>query len=217
MISRTALLVGATGLIGSHCLQTLYNDPAYSEVIALVRKPLLKKHRKLKEVITNFTKLDQTLSSITTHDIYCCLGTTIKKAGSQEAFRKIDYSLVVTVAEFMKKKGAEQFIVISAMGADHNSKIFYNRTKGEMEEGLKRLAYPCLRILRPSLLLGHREEFRFGEKIAVVLAPVLKPLLVGPLKKYAPVEAEVVARFMVKVAHEQPVTGVHIYESNEIS
>lgn len=216
MAPHTALLVGATGLIGGYCLQTLCDASYYSEVTTLVRKPLLKTHRKLKKVITKFDNLERELSSIQADDVYCCLGTTIKKAGSQEAFKKIDFSLVVTIAKLMREQGAEQFLVISALGANKDSKVFYNRTKGEMEEALKDLDYPCLRIIRPSLLLGPREEFRFGEKVGVFLAPLLKPLLLGSLKKYRPVQAESVAQFMVKVAHEQPVSGIHLYESNLI-
>lgn len=213
---RKALIVGATGLIGGYCLDTLCDDPNYSEVIALARKPLLKTHRKLKTVETKFDNLEHELSNLQANDVYCCLGTTIKKAGSQEAFRNIDHTLVVTVAELMRKLGSEQFLVISAMGADSNSKIFYNRTKGEMEEALKEIGYPCLRIFRPSLLLGKRDEFRFGEKVGGLLTPVLKLFLIGSLKKYAPVEAESVAQFMVKAAHEEPVSGVHVYESDMI-
>ncbi len=145
------------------------------------------------------------------------MGTTIKKAGSQEAFKQVDYTLVVTVAEIMKQQGAEQFIVISSMGADKNSKVFYSRVKGEMEQALKEINYPCLRIIRPSLLLGSREEFRLGEKIGVILAPVLQPLMLGSLKKYRPVQAESVAEFMVNVAREEPISGVHVYESNTIT
>jgi uncharacterized protein YbjT (DUF2867 family) len=216
MPTRKALIVGATGLIGGYCLQALYDDPIYSEVTAIVRKPILKTHRKLKKITSNFDNLEPKLSIIQAHDVYCCLGTTIKKAGSQEAFRKIDHTLVVTVAELMRKQGSEQFLVISAMGADSNSKIFYNRTKGEMEETLKEIGYPCLRIFRPSLLLGKRDEFRFGEKVGGLLTPVLKLFLIGSLKKYTPVEAESVAQFMVKAAHEEPVSGVHVYESDMI-
>ena len=216
MTTRKALIVGATGLVGGFCLQALLDDDNYSEVIALVRKPLLKTHRKLKTVVTTFDNLEPELSNIHADDVYCCLGTTIKKAGSQEAFKKVDHTLVVTVAELMKKQGAEQFLVISAMGADKDSKVFYNRVKGEMEAALQELGYPCLRIIRPSLLLGPREEFRLGEKIAVMLTPLLKPFLLGSLKKYRPVEAEKVAQFMVKVAREEPIVGVHVYESNVI-
>ncbi len=217
MISRKALIIGSTGLIGGYTLKHLYNDPTYAEVTALVRKPLLERHRKLKEVITDYSNLEKALSPATANDVYCCLGTTIKKAGSQENFSKVDRSLVVDVARVMKNQGAEQFIVISAMGANSTSKVFYNRIKGEMEEALKGLGFPCLRIIRPSLLLGHREEFRFGEKVAILMSPFWKLFLVGSLKKYAPVEAEAVARFMVKVAHEGPVFGVHIYESDHIT
>jgi uncharacterized protein YbjT (DUF2867 family) len=218
MTTRTALIVGATGLTGGHCLQTLLDDPTYSEVTALARKPLLKTHRKLKTIITKFDKnLEQELSKTQTHDVYCCLGSTIKKAGSQQAFKAVDHTLVVTVAELMRKQGAEQFIVISSMGANKDSKVFYNRVKGEMEQALQELDYPCLRIIRPSLLLGSREEFRLGEKIGVLLTPVLKLFMMGSLKKYRPVQAESVARFMVKVAHEEPVSGVNLYESDMIS
>lgn len=216
MAERNALIVGATGLIGSFCLQNLFNDSAYSEAIALVRRPLLEKHRKLKEIITDFSDLDRKLSTVNAHDVFCCLGTTIKKAGSQQAFRQVDYELVVTVAELMKEKGAEQFIVISAMGANKDSRIFYNRVKGEMEEAVKEVGYSCLRIIRPSLLLGKREEFRFAERVGVLLNPLLKLILVGLLKNYRPVEADKVGWFMVKIAHERPVAGVHIYESNQI-
>ncbi len=214
MTTRNALLVGATGLIGSFCLQALLDNPDYSIVIALVRKPLLTTHRKLKVILSKFDNLQNDLADIQVHDVYCCLGTTIKKAGSQEAFEKIDLSLVVMIAGLMKKQGAEQFLVVSALGADKNSKVFYNRVKGETEAALQELGYPCLRIIRPSLLLGPREEFRLGEKVAVLLTPLLQPLLFGGLKKYRPVEAEKVAEFMVKVARKKPISGVHVYESN---
>ncbi|MFT5701467.1 MAG: hypothetical protein ACI8ZB_004362 [Desulforhopalus sp.] len=216
MPMRKALIVGASGLVGGHCLQALLDDDNYSEVTALVRKPLLKTDRKLRVVITHFDNLEHDLSNIQAHDVYCCLGTTIKKAGSQEAFKRIDYTLVVTVAELMQRQGAEQFLVISAMGADTSSKVFYNRTKGEMEVAIQGLGYPCIRIIRPSLLLGNRDEFRLGEKAGAILTPVLKPFMIGSLKKYRPVRAELVAQYMLKVAHEKPISGVHVYESDLI-
>lgn len=214
MTTRKALIVGASGLVGRFCLQALLDELNYSEVIALVRKPIIKTHRKLRTVVTKYLQVD--LSSIHADDVYCCLGTTIKNAGSQEAFKKVDLGLVVTVAELMKKQRAEQFLVISAMGANKDSMVFYNRTKGEMEAALQKLGYPCLRIIRPSLLLGPREEFRLGERIGVILTPLLKPFLRGSLNKFRPIEAEKVAQFMVKVAHDVPISGVHVYESNQI-
>ena len=120
------------------------------------------------------------------------------------------------IAALMKKQSVEQFLVISAMGADKDSKVFYNRVKGEMEAALQALGYPCLRIIRPSLLLGPRKEFRLGEKVAVLLTPLLKSFFLGSLKKYRSVEAEKVAKFMVKVARDEPIVGVHVYESSVI-
>jgi uncharacterized protein YbjT (DUF2867 family) len=217
MTNRTALIVGATGLIGGFVLQALLSNPVYSHVTAITRKPLLTTHRKLKTIITKFnSNLENDLSSIQAQDVFCCLGTTIKKAGSQEAFKLVDHSLVLSIAEQMRQQGTEQFLVISAMGADPDSKIFYNRVKGDMENALRELDYPCLRIIRPSLLLGKRQEFRLGERIGVLLSPVLKPFMIGSLKKYAPVEAKSVAEFMVKIAGDEPISGIHIYESDFI-
>lgn len=156
------------------------------------------------------------MSNIQAHDVYCCLGTTIKKAGSQEAFKNIYHAFVVWVAELMRKQESEQFVVFSAMGADSKSKVFYNRTKGEMEEDLKGVGYPCLCIIRPSLLLGKREDFRLAEKNGIILTPIIKPFLRGSLKKYSPVDAKAVARFMVNSALEGPVSGVYVYESDMI-
>jgi len=216
MKNRVAVLVGASGLIGGHCLQALLAEPAYVEVIALVRKPILTTHRKLRVIVTDFTDLASILASISGHDVFCCAGTTIKKAGSQKAFREVDYTLVVTVAELMKNLGTEQFLVISSMGADKNSRLFYSRTKGEVEDALSQVGFDCLRIIRPSLLLGDRGEFRFAERLGALLTPLLKPFMVGGMKKYVPVEAGAVGRFMVKAALDEPTSGVHVYESDII-
>ena len=213
---RKALIVGASGLVGRYCLQALLAEQRYSEVTALVRRSLLLEHPKLKKRVVDFEHIKQVVPEIEADDIFCCLGSTIKKAGSRQAFRKTDVSLVVAIAELMRSQGAEQFVVISAMGADTQSRFFYNRIKGEMEAAVQLLEYPCLRIIRPSLLLGSRDEFRFAEKLGIYLAPVLKVLLRGAMEKYRPVEAETVARFMVSVAGKQPISGIHVYESNMI-
>ncbi len=192
MANRKALIVGATGLIGGFCLQALLDDPRYSEVTALVRSPLLQASRKLRTFTVKLCNLENELSrlqSIQTHDVFCCLGTTIKKAGSQEAFKQVDLSMVIKVAELGRRQGAEQFLVISSMGANKDSKVFYSQVKGEMEQALKELGYPCLRIIRLSLLLGSRDVFRLGEKIGGLLAPVVKPFMFGSLRKYRPVQA----------------------------
>ena len=187
MTPRKAMIVGSTGLVGSHLLQNLFNNATYSEITALVRRtPLLKNHRKLKEVITDFSNIDKTLSTITANDVFCCLGTTIKKAGSQVAFRKVDYSLVVDVAKVMRKQGAEQFVVISAMGANSSSKVFYNRIKGDMEEALKGLGYPCLRIIRPSFVVGAKRRIQVGRKDRDTDEPVMEALVGWLVEKISP-------------------------------
>ena len=214
--TRKAIVLGATGLIGNHVLQALLHDPHYTQVTILVRSRFLQTHRKLRVIETDFNDLEEALKSTSASDVFCCLGTTIKKAGSQEAFRAVDYSLVVKIAQMMKENGAGQVLVISAMGANSSSTILYNRVKGEMEEAVKSIGYQSVKILRPSLLLGHRKEFRLAERIGVWLSPLIKILLVGSLKTYAPIEAEKVARFMVKVAIEG-MDGVQVYESEEIS
>lgn len=211
---RSALIVGASGLIGGYCLRAILDDPAYTEVTVLVRKPIPITHIKLKVIVTDFSDLEQVLAPVSARDIFCCLGTTINKSGSQKAFRKIDLDLVLSVAGIMKRRGAEQFLVISSMGAARDAKAFYSRTKGAMELDLRGIGYDCLRILRPSLLLGKRPEFRLGERIGGMLAPLITPLMLGKLKRYAPVQAESVAYFMVKVAKDEPSMGVHIYESD---
>lgn len=216
MNPKKALLVGATGLIGNHVLQSLLHDPRYTEIAILVRNRFLQTHRKLKVIETDFFDLEGALHNVSVDYVFCCLGTTIKKAGSQDAFRAVDYSLVVKLAEIMKENGADQFLVISAMGANSSSKIFYNRVKGEMEEEVKSIGYQSVKILRPSLLLGHRKEFRLAERIGVWLSPLIKLFLVGSLKTYAPIEAEKVARFMIQVSIEG-MDGVQVYESKEIS
>ena len=145
----------------------------------------------------------------------CALGSTIKKAGSQQAFKNIDYTLVLRVAEFAKRFGAEEFSVISALGADRNSGIFYNKVKGEMEEGLKALNFKLLTIIRPSLLLGERKEKRVAEKIFIKLSPLLNKTLFGPLKKYRGIEAHKVATILAQSIKSQD-CGVTVIENSQM-
>lgn len=216
MATRKALVVGATGLIGGGCVQALLENDNYCEVIVVVRRPLAFFHSKLTTVVTPLEDLQADLADIEVDDVFCCLGTTIKKAGSQEAFKAVDYTLVVDIARIMKKRGAQQFVVISSIGADENSKVFYSKTKGQMEKALVSMKYLHLHIVRPSLLLGSRQEFRFGEHLAGFISPVIKPLLRGRLKKYRPIKAQTVASFMAGLAVKEPLKTINIYESNDI-
>jgi len=212
---KNALLVGATGLVGGHCLQFLLQDNAYDSVTILVRKEIPLKHPKLHQVAVNFDSMEKDSSLIKADDIFCCLGTTIKKAGSQSDFKKVDLEYPVRIAETALSNGASQFLLVTAMGADKKSFIFYNRVKGEVEAAVKKLPYEAIHIFRPSLLLGERKESRAGEKIGVVLFNVTSPLFIGPLRKYKAIEGKAVAGAMVACA-KRTGQGVFIYESEEI-
>jgi uncharacterized protein YbjT (DUF2867 family) len=213
--SRSALLAGASGLVGTELLHVLLESPVYEHVKILVRSPLDAKHPKLEQVVVDYEELENYSIHFKVHDVYCCLGTTIKKAGSQEAFRKVDYEYPVRLANMAKVHGVQNFLIVSALGADANSKVFYSKTKGEVEERLKELGLSALHIFQPSLLLGNRQEFRLGEKAASVLSPILSPLLTGPLQKFKPVSARSVANAMYTTAQTNQI-GTFTYPSDQI-
>src|SRR6267378_4399592 len=144
-------------------------------------------------------------------DVFCCLGTTIKQAGSQPAFRRVDHAFVLGVAHAGLHAGATQFLLVSAIGADPASRVFYSRVKGETESAIRRLGFHSVQIFRPSLLLGERPEFRLGERIAMLVAPVLSVLLIGRLRRYRSIRAATVARAMVNLAREAP-RGPNVFE-----
>lgn len=215
MEKRTALLVGASGLIGGHCLDGLIKDDTYNAVNALVRRPLPQHHPKLKQQIVDFNRLAEHAGLMAVDDVFCCLGTTIKLAGSREAFRRVDALYPLEIARLALKQGARQFLIVTAMGADSQSRVFYNRVKGEVEQKLTALGYPTLQIFRPSLLLGERGEPRPGEDIAKRLSKPLSLLMRGPLKKYRPIEARTVALTMIQNAKKE-LKGIYIYTSDRI-
>ncbi len=213
---RNALIAGASGLVGGHCLELLLKNERYSQVISIGRREVPVIHPRLEQKIIDFDKLHAYYSELDVDDVFCCLGTTIKRAGSKEAFYKVDHTYVVELARVTANKGASQFIVISSMGADAESMFFYNKVKGEMERDIQQPGFEAVHILRPSLLLGNREEERTGEKLASKILKPLSSLMIGPLKEYKPIEAETVAHAMVNVAAQQG-KGVHIYSSGEIA
>ena|SRR5256885_12892577 len=216
MKTRTAVLLGATGLVGGHCLDLLLNDPAYAKVVALGRRRLTTEHPKLDQHVVDFERLPDFAHLLRGDDLFCCLGTTIKKAGSKDSFYKIDFTYTHDAARLAAEQGAEQLLLISALGANANSSVFYNRVKGEVEEAVSQLPFTGVQIFRPSLLLGERAEFRLGERVAEPLMKIFSFLLVGPLEKYRPVHARAVAAAMLHVAKEHP-SGVHFYESDRIA
>jgi uncharacterized protein YbjT (DUF2867 family) len=213
---KTALIVGATGLVGKNCLYQLLETKEYSRVIALVRKPLAIKHHQLEQVIVDFDQLQHYKDKMTADDVFCCLGTTIGVAGSQENFRKVDFDYPLQVAEICLNNGAQQFLLVSAMGANAASSIFYNKVKGEIENAIDKLNYSSLQIFQPSLLLGNRKEVRVGELIGKVVMKGLGFLFIGPIKKYKAIEAETVAKAMVKAAL-QAKKEKRVFQSDEIA
>src|SRR5216110_974340 len=210
-LSRSALVAGATGLIGSHVLQLLLADNEWSRVVTVGRRPVPGLHQKLQQRVLDLGELE-TVSDLThVDDVFCCLGTTIKQAGSQPAFRLVDHAFVVGLARAGLRAGATQFLLVSAIGADRKSRVFYSRVKGETEAAIRALPYRGIQIFRPSLLLGERPEFRLGERIAMLGAPVLPALLFGRLRRYRPIHAATVARAMVAIAQEVP-RGPNVFE-----
>ncbi|TDB65156.1 NAD-dependent epimerase/dehydratase family protein [Arundinibacter roseus] len=210
---KTALVVGASGLIGKQLTQLLIESGYYSEVQVLVRSSLKIVHPRLREIRYDFDKPDASL--VKAQDIYCCLGTTMKKAGSKEAFFTVDYEYPLQIARLSLLNGAEKFLIVTAMGANASSTFFYNRVKGEIEEDLRALQFETLHILQPSLLLGDRTERRLGEKIGEVVMKAVGPLMVGPLLKYRAIDSVKVARAMFALA-QKPHKGVFFHTSDEL-
>lgn len=214
--SRTALLAGATGLVGGHLLDLLLEESTHDHVISLVRRPTGRSHGKLDERQIDFNRLEEVeLSPI--HDVFCCLGTTIRKAGSQAAFRKVDHDYVVALAHLGRAAGAERFLLVSAIGASPRSSVFYSRVKGEAEEAVATLGYDALHIFQPSMLLGQRQEFRLGERLGIGFARLVDPLMAvaSPLAKYRGIQAQTVAAGMVTAARAEA-QGLYVYKHDDI-
>ena len=199
---RTALLVGASGLVGGHLLQRLLADARYKRVITVSRKALGIEHPKLRSLITDFDPIEAAIAGLgeTVEDAFCALGTTIKTAGSRAAFRRVDFGYVVAFARAARAVGARRFMLVSAIGASARSGIFYLRVKGETEEAVAALGYPVLHIFRPGLLLGPRAESRPLETLGMALMPLLNPLMLGPAKAYRGIPADTVAAAMIAAA-----------------
>jgi uncharacterized protein YbjT (DUF2867 family) len=210
-LPRSALVVGATGLVGSKLVAALLADSEYDTVHALVRRPLAEKSAKLREHIVDFSRLDG-IAWPRADDVYCCLGTTIKAARSQVAFRAVDHDYPLAVARGALARGARQYLFISAMGADAGSSVFYSRVKGELEAAIAALGFHAAIAFRPSLLSGERAEHRLGERIALAM---LQPLRWLVPRKYRPVADTAVARAMVDYAG-RGLTGFHVVTSDAI-
>ncbi|MBD8388993.1 NAD(P)H-binding protein [Dysgonomonas sp. BGC7] len=215
-MTKTAIIIGSTGLTGSLLLKILLSSNIYNQVISFVRKELKISHPKLIQHVIDFDNPDSYQDLVKGDDMFCCLGTTIKKAGSQKAFEKVDLEYPTLFAKAAAINGVKQFSIISSLGANPQSGNFYLKTKGRCEEALRVLAFKSTSIFRPSLLLGNRKEFRVGERLAEYVMRIFSILMVGPLKKYRAIKAKRVAFAMFQIAQSDSV-GFHIYQSDEIS
>ncbi len=214
-MNKTALLLGATGLTGEQCLQALLASDRYQRVTVVVRRALNLTHPRLHTVLTDFKNITALGAALQADDVFCCMGTTIAKAGSREAFRRVDLEIPKQIAEQALAQGAQQFILCSSMGADAGSAIFYSRVKGELEQALSQMGFKAVHIFRPSILLGDRKEQRTGEAIGRFAAEKFSFLFAGPFKKYAGTPVTVLAKKMIEAA-AQNASGIHLHENDEI-
>jgi uncharacterized protein YbjT (DUF2867 family) len=210
---KTALLFGATGLVGGYCLEYLLAADTYQKVRIFGRRTVNIEHPKLEQHKVDFKNLEEVSELISGNDLFCCIGTTIKKAGSEEAFRRVDYTFAHKIAELGVKNKVNQFLLISSVGADKDSLFFYNQVKGELEDEVKLMPYWAIHIFQPSILLGERNENRWGESIAQKIGKFVDDVTGGMLKKYKPVEAQAVAKAMVMAAQKTE-KGIHYYPSH---
>ena len=214
-MSKRAILLGATGLIGSDLLNKLLANHYYNEVLAISRKEIKINHSKLKQLIIDFEDINKYEVEITGDEVFCCLGSTVKKTPNLSVYRKIDYQYPLDVAQIAFKNGAKSYHLVSAMGANAKSRLFYSRTKGEVERDLQKIPFEAIHIYQPALLDGNRKEKRTSEKIMMGLFRLLNPILIGPFKKYKSIKIEKVASAMLKQAQKK-VKGIFIYQSDEI-
>jgi uncharacterized protein YbjT (DUF2867 family) len=214
MDKRKALIFGSTGLIGNLLLEELIHSENYSGIRIFVRQPTGVTEPKVEEVTIDFTTLDIFSQFIMGDDLFICLGTTIKKAGSVKKMEEIDCDLPAKIAELASTNNVKRIAVVSSLGASASSKNYYLRIKGKMEEGIMKLNFENIAIVRPSMLLGERKEKRTGETVGKIVMKTFKPLLTGKLRKYRAIHGKDVARAMITILQNDP--GKNIYESDEI-
>lgn len=210
----TALVFGANGLTGNFVMEHLIGDPTYNTIKIFIRKELNIQHGKVRQVVFSSENIEQVSSELIGDHLFCCIGTTIKKAGSKEVFYKTDHDLVERIAKIASSNKVKSFVVISSIGARDNSSNFYLSTKGKMEESIKTFYFNNLSIVRPSILLGIRQERRILEDSGKLLIRIFSPLLIGRTKKYKPIHASTVAKAMIKLAKD--FKGTNIIESDQL-
>lgn len=208
--SKKALLLGASGLVGGQLLQQLLESDQYDQVVSLGRRPLNLHHPKLVQEILDFDQPDP--SKIVGDELFCALGTTLRKAGSKEAQYRIDCIYPYEIGHIAKQNGVRRYLLVSSVGADVNTSNFYLRTKGDLEKRIEGLGFECFVAARPSFLLGDRAEFRLGEKVGIWMALALAPIIP---KKYRGVQAATVANALITAANAG-LSGVHYLENEAL-
>ena len=214
-MKKTALILGSTGLTGSHLLEILLSGNAYGRVVSFVRKATGKSHPKLTEHIVDFDDPDTYRDLVLGDDLFCCLGTTIKKAGTQEAFARVDMEYPLNFADAAQKNGVEQYLIVSSIGANPESGNFYLRTKGRVEARLREKHFETTIVAEPSFLLGNRKEFRLGEKIGLYVMKVFSVFMIGRLRRYRAVESRQVAQSLYDAA-QAGLKGYYILKSEQL-
>ena len=237
-MNRTAIILGASGLVGSEVLKQLLSDrggseegaqsssnspvnfgkeiePSFEKIKIFVRKPSSIKHPKLDQIIVDFDTIGNYADSIKGDVIFCCIGTTMATAGSKEAFRKVDYTYPLEFAKIAKQNGIENFLLISSIGANQTASNFYLKVKGDIEFALEKLKFESLTVLRPAMLLGNRNEFRFGESAGKVFLKLFSFVFIGKLKKYKAIQASAVAKAMIHLS-EMKIKGSSVFLSDEL-
>lgn len=210
-----AIITGATGLIGNNLLHQLLNHPSYSKVTAIVRTEIPLQHPKFKQLVVDFDRIENHHDYIKGDVVFCALGTTKSKTPDQEQYRKIDYQYPLDIAFIAHQNGITQYHLVSSLGANANSSVYYTKLKGEVERDLKSIPFKAVHIYRPSLLDGDRKEHRNAERFMIGLMRVLNPLLIGSLKKYRSIKIETVASAMLKQSLKQ-LDGIYTYDSDQI-
>ena len=213
-MGKTAIILGASGLTGQQLLKALTADERYDSIKLFSRKKTENTSSKVTEIVGNLLTLENLKDNFTADEVFVCIGTTAKKTPDKTQYKNIDFGIPAAAAKLAKENHIPTFIVVSAMGANAKSSIFYNKTKGEMEQAVLSEKIPNTYILRPSIIGGNRNEKRPMEKIGIAIFKLLQPLMVGKLKKYRLIEAENIAKTMVYLANEKP--GLQIIESDKI-
>jgi len=200
-MQKSAVIFGATGLTGKALVNELLNNPEFDKIIVIVRKEAFPTESRLQQIVLpDFSNLESIKDKLKATYYFCCIGTTIKTAGSKEAFRKVDLDIPVKIAELAQELSIPSLVIVSSIGANADSGNFYLRTKGEMEKTVRNSYTGNLKIVRPSLLMGERGEKRFGEKVAVLFMKTFAGIFSGPLKKYKGIDVSVLAKAMINAS-----------------